>query len=503
MVARDRLRYLWLVLGALLSALAVTGRWDVALAAWVYPVLLLRFVRTARPVAALAAAGLAGCAAAVFFVWESDLGLTPLTLVLAVVLGVVFTVPYLADVLLARRGGPVVALLAFPLARVACEFALISGSPLGGVYGSLGATQHAVLPLLQVVSVTGGYGVSFLICWFATVANHVWERLPAAARPAGGWVRAAVVYAVVLAAALAAGEARLVLRPAHGPTVRVAGITPTRAAEASLGRGLASYADRRSIADAAPARVRPVLNTVDDSLLAGTAQAAAAGARIVVWPENGARVLAADEPALLGAVAGTARHYHAYVEVGVLVYTHQAPYVRDEADLLGPDGRHLWTYQKAHPIPGMEPYRAGDGRVPVARTPYGRLASVICYDADFPDQARVHADILLVPAHDWPSYGTAHAAKNSLRAVENGYALVRPDSDGRSVAVNGEGRILSTVDTTATDRPLVVDVPTSGWATPYTALGDAFAWLSLAGLALLLVIAGVRTRDRRGPTLPR
>src|SRR5262245_50236612 len=109
----DRLRYLWLLLGAALSALAVTGRWDVALAAWAYPVLLLRFARTARPAAALAGTAVAGCGAAVFFVWESDLGLTPLTLGLAVGLGLLFTVPYLADRLLARRGGPVVALLAF------------------------------------------------------------------------------------------------------------------------------------------------------------------------------------------------------------------------------------------------------------------------------------------------------------------------------------------------------------------------------------------------------
>ena len=42
---RDRLSYLWLALGIVLSAF-VLPRWTIPLAAWLYPIFLLRFVRT-------------------------------------------------------------------------------------------------------------------------------------------------------------------------------------------------------------------------------------------------------------------------------------------------------------------------------------------------------------------------------------------------------------------------------------------------------------------------
>src|SRR2546425_1413762 len=42
---RDRLSYLWLALGIVLSAFVLPG-WTIPLAAWLYPIFLLRFVRT-------------------------------------------------------------------------------------------------------------------------------------------------------------------------------------------------------------------------------------------------------------------------------------------------------------------------------------------------------------------------------------------------------------------------------------------------------------------------
>ena len=42
---QDRLSYLWLALGILLLAFS-TPRWTIPLAAWLFPVFLLRFVRT-------------------------------------------------------------------------------------------------------------------------------------------------------------------------------------------------------------------------------------------------------------------------------------------------------------------------------------------------------------------------------------------------------------------------------------------------------------------------
>ena len=173
---------------------------------------------------------------------------------------------------------------------------------------------------------------------------------------------------------------------------------------------------------------------------------------------------------------------------------------RDEALLIDPRGTVLWTYQKAHPIPGSEKFTPGDGRVPVVDTPYGRLANVICYDADFPAMMRTRADIMLVPSHDWREYGRAHTEKAALRAIEDGYALVRQDEDGVSTAYDNEGHVLGTTDYFTTGRPtMVAYVPTHGVTTIYDRIGDTFAWLCAAAVVLLGALAGTRSRGARAP----
>ena len=43
---RDRLTYLWLALAIVLMPFAMGSKWMIPLAAWLYPIFLLRFVRT-------------------------------------------------------------------------------------------------------------------------------------------------------------------------------------------------------------------------------------------------------------------------------------------------------------------------------------------------------------------------------------------------------------------------------------------------------------------------
>jgi apolipoprotein N-acyltransferase len=88
-----------------------------------------------------------------------------------------------------------------------------------------------------------------------------------------------------------------------------------------------------------------------------------------------------------------------------------------------------------------------------------------------------------------------HSRAATLRAIENGFALVRPTETGQSVAVDAKGRVLAAADYWATEAvTMVVDVPTRGVATLYVALGDALAYACAAGLAALIGLAAVRGR---------
>ncbi len=253
--------------------------------------------------------------------------------------------------------------------------------------------------------------------------------------------------------------------------------------------------DAQSVSREDSAGVRAAFEENNAELLSETRQAARAGAEIVVWSEQAAHVLASDEPGFLAEAASVAREEGIYLQVADQVYLPEVPFVRNQTNMIDPTGEVVWTYDKSRPIPGLEGYPPGDGPVPVVETPYGRLATLTCFDADFPALARVDADIMIVPARDWAEIGGVHSQKASLRAIENGYSLVRQAHYGVSGAVDPEGRILAAQDYAATEEPtMIADVPTRGTPTVYGLVGDAFAWLSAAGTILLVSIGLVRRR---------
>ncbi len=144
-----------------------------------------------------------------------------------------------------------------------------------------------------------------------------------------------------------------------------------------------------------------------------------------------------------------------------------------------------------------ERYLPGDGVVPTVDTPYGRLANLICFDADFPGLARQGGrdgvDLMLVPANDWREFGEVHTQKATIRAIENGYSLVRQDTNGLAQAVDYQGRVLASSNYFTTDQQtMVAYVPTKGVRTVYASVGDLFVWLCAAALALLTGAAARR-----------
>jgi predicted amidohydrolase len=61
-------------------------------------------------------------------------------------------------------------------------------------------------------------------------------------------------------------------------------------------------------------------------------------------------------------------------------------YYRNQSILIDNTGRILATYEKTYPVILGEAYVsiAGAGKLPVADTPYGRMATAICNDFHFP-----------------------------------------------------------------------------------------------------------------------
>lgn len=488
--------WLWLASAAVLLLFA-NGADTIALAAWLAPVFLLRFVRRQRSWIGLPIAFLVLAATFAF----QFRGMVPIPgafyYLFLIIVGILGVLPYLLDLLLAHRLGGLVATLVFPTTWVAVEY-LFSLGPYGS-WGSIAYSQYGDPALLQLLSVTGLWGITFLIGWFAAVGNLVWEEGFASKR-----IRLDAFLCVgVIAAIFLLGGARLAFAPPSAPTVRVAALAKMKVAPMP-GNAMFYRMIRNESTSADMAALLRWTTATNNNLLSRAAREMQAGAKIVFWGETNAMVLKQNEAALIARGSALAKKYHAYLGMALGVWDKgQKPPFENKFVLIEPDGRIAWTYYKAHPIPGLREtiQVRGNGKLPVSDTPYGRLSAIICFDADFPQllaqAGALGADIVLDPSSDWRAIDPWHTRMASFRAIEQGFNLVRATSGGLSAAFDYQGRRLAAMDYYRTvDPTMIADVPTKGVRTIYSRLGNWFAWLSMAVL-LALIAKSVGTLLKR------
>jgi apolipoprotein N-acyltransferase len=497
---KKTLSALWLALGV---ALLFAGkRWNWPLATLFSPLFLLHYLRMQPVARGVVACWLAQSLALLIIysgtatgVFGND-GIYAIAMLLASFL---LMLPLLADRLLAPSLPPLVATLIFPFARTTLEYLTSINSPYGE-WASLATDFAGWLPLAQLASLTGIWGITFLAAWFAAIGNWIWLSRRRTAGYAG------IGYGILVLALCVYGMARLHHTPAAMAKVKVAGIVLPDATRRHLPDGAALFQaylhgsiDRNGLA-----ALRQLTGHTQDYLFQQSAVAAQAGARVIFWAETNALVLAGDETPLIRRGQQFARQYGVYLGMAVLVmHPRLAHPDEDKIILITPTGKVAWQYEKAHPLAGEKRSLVpGSSHVPVLDTPYGRLAAMICYDSDFIRFARqagaAGADLVFVPSNDWRAISEMRARITRYRAIENGVTLVRPTSHGISEIVGPDGRLLASRDFYTDPAPvLLADVPVQGRRTLYAQIGDSFAWFCLAGLVALGILAVWRRPARR------
>jgi apolipoprotein N-acyltransferase len=481
--------WLWLAIAAALLLLA-NGANTVPLAAWLAPVFLLRFVRGQSLKVGLPVAYLLLAAEFAF----QFRGMVPIPgvayYIFLVVWGIPLVLPYLIDRLLARELTGITASLVFPTAWAATEYALSRGPY--ATWGSAAYSQYGNLPLLQIVSVTGLWGITFLIGWFAAVCNWLWEEgLDSRRARRGAWLCTGTIATVMLL-----GGARTSLFPPSSQTVRVASISK-RKVEPELSDAVSERMFEGKATSEDIAVIQRWATVMDDDLLLRAEREMQAGAKVVFWGETNAPVLKEGEATFVARGGAMAAKYHVYLGMALGVWNRSGtPPLENKLILIQPNGQVAWEYNKARPVPGPEAALQvrGDGKLRALDTPYGRLSSIICFDGDFPQllaqAGALRADVMLDPSNDWRAIDPWHTQMVSFRAVEQGFNLIRQTSQGLSAAFDYQGRRLAAMDHyQTTDYAMVSQVPTRGVRTIYSRLGDWFAWVCLAGLAWLTVVS--------------
>jgi apolipoprotein N-acyltransferase len=512
-----------LLLAAIVSAVLSSSRWDIAFFAWVQPVCLLVFFRVVTGWKK----GVWAFPALLLGHFLSDYKVAPFPVPVLLLFGVYQSLEQLAvywlDAWVIKRSDRFISTLFFPAFAVAIEFLHTVFS--GGIWWSIANSQYRLSWLTQVASVTGIWGISFLLYWTASVVVWMFGR-----RTRGRWKAGLGIYGGVLAVVLVAGWIRCsgdAAGSAGGDrTVKVAGVTVPlvglyetfysdysgqrivinpRASVTDPVMRLVGQAEASYIESADTVRFRNVvaaIRTVNDSLFSLSQQAADRGAKIICWSEGNGIAWKAGEKAFMERGQRFAAKNKIYLLMTICVVnpgniTPGKKFLENEAILAGPEGNILTRFHKNNPVPMVEACQPGDGVIPVVETAFGRVAVSICYDADFPEQMRQlgekHADLLLLPSGDWYAISPFHTHMAVYRGIENGCSIFREVSNGLSIATDYRGRAIGSRDYFRDGASFwVADLPVGHIQTMYGRIGDILAYgcllFTLGTMVFLLIV---------------
>jgi apolipoprotein N-acyltransferase len=330
---------------------------------------------------------------------------------------------------------------------------LLGGFP----WNLLGESQYKIVPLIQISSVTGIYGVSFLAVWFSV---SLVSALVLLARP--GTSRTLLFAEIILpmltaALTFAAGYEKILQPRPIARELKVAFVQPSIPQSTIWDESGGDYRFRQ--------------------LIKLSQQALTNKPDLLVWPESAVPRMLQWDKDTFDAITGLTRSDHVWMIVGSDDFvpnpgakTYKDGEYYNSGFLISPEGKVVANYKKRKlvifgeyvplvkylpflkyltPV-GESGFSAGDSAGYFKMDNLNLAASVlICYEDVFPQlsrkDSRLEPDFLVNLTNDgWFGEGAEqwqHAAAGVFRAVESGMALLRSCNNGLTCWIDAEGRM--------------------------------------------------------------
>jgi len=395
---------------------------------------------------------------------------------------------------------------------------------LGGFpWDLLGDSQYQLVPLIQVASVTGVYGVSFLMVWCSLSllsAGITVIRRPA---PRSLWVAEIWLPTMVVALGFSFGFRQIRQSPPPGRTLKVTLVQP------SIPQTL--IWDSKKNAE----RFGDMLRLCEQALTNRT--------DLLIWPESAIPELLRYDEATALAVLGLARRHRVWMIVGADDFEAHPKATRPgEGDfyncsfLISPAGKLVQPWYRKRSLvifgeyipctrwlpfvkwftPIQGGFTPGSQAVQFELNDLGARASpLICFEDVFPQLGRgavaAGTDFLVNLTNDgWFGQSAAqwqHATTALFRAVENGVPLIRCTNNGLTCWIDAQGRLRQIFrDPTGSVygpgfSTLEIPLPAAGQEhrpTFYNRHGDWFGW-ACSGVGGLVLAWAIYVSRRRKP----
>jgi apolipoprotein N-acyltransferase len=451
---------------------------------------------------------------------------------------VLFMVPFVAVIKLSGKWGFLMA----PALWTTFDYLRSSGI-LGYPWALAGTSQYSFYPLIQIASITGVWGIGFLIilvnagiAWsLAALSGHMnWPAVSRALRrrlPAFGNARNERAARRIASSVIPVATAMLVLIVSI-----VAGSVILRKTE----RRIAAAPDTATILlvqqNTDPRRHEYQANI--DKLIELTDRAISEYGftpDLIAWPEGGFKLdirywtHEQRESSYWGRVVREFKEYQQSLDTWIATGTQDHEFVVgpdgeqekrnfNSSVLLDPDGNISAFYHKMRLVPFSEhfpldkekyealyemfqEYDISNWTVGAKRFIYDhpkmRIATPICFEDVFPDHVRQFVvndvDVILNMSNDYwsltPVEGVQHAIFALFRAVENRRPLLRSTASGYTVHISATGRIQPGAPEPYTAGYTLANVPLiDADITFYTRWGDWFPKLSALLCALVVIV---------------
>ena len=474
--------YCWLILGLVLTTFSY-GIFNTGICAWIFAIPLIRFInnRTKWSSIILMLIGMVIVANITFFGLVDD-DFNIMNQVFCAFNGIRMWFPFLVYFLCRKFGAKrIIAYCAFPAAVAVSEFFI--DNPFISVMTSLSVSQFWNLGLMQIASVTGVVGVSFVVTLFASVANYIWEE--GISRKT---VKISVCYGVLVVIITAAGMTSIGKITATNQTVKVA---------AGLENFNLLLEDKSILARYDDSDEEKVFQANVDIIKERAVQTAQNGATLLIFPEDAFVCPEHLSGKFLEEAERIARDNKINILLPLLRMPEQGKH-KNTLNFINSKGELLNTYLKNHLVPVVEEPETerGDGNTPVVEVDGVKYTYLIC--ADYTSNKYAYngreADIFLNPSYDWQAFQYFTSYGIQARAIECGFSVLRNPVNGNIILYDVFGRPLHMQNVMGVHTGMIyLDIPKQGRATIYGATGNWFPWIC-AMYSVFAILSGFVTR---------
>lgn len=465
-------KYKFLLLGALLMYF-YNGRHTILAASYIGPTFLMIFYRKENTIKSL-------LLSYVFFAISSFYSFNGVTgyegilnYIILIGFSFVMFIPFIIDFFLNKKFSNLLNTLILPLAGVTIEYLFSLINPFG-TWGSIAYSQYGNAPLNQLSSITGIFGISFVVFWTYSFINYIIENN----YNIKIIKNTCCIYLTITLFIYFWGGMRISFSKINStPTVKISSISVPHYHLWTDIHNAVKNKDTDAIT------LRNKFKDVHNKLFELTKHEAQNGSKIILWHESNGLVLDSDYDELIQEGQNLARENNIYLLITPTPINLAENSDKNQAILIDDKGNICYEYSKHHIVPGDIDI-PGMGSIEYADTPYGRIGSAVCFDGDFPSYIRQagekEIDILLLPSSDWPAIDPIHSQMASFRGIENGCSIVRQVQKGFSLSSDYLGQTISSMDYFNTEnRTMISYVPIKGSDTIYSHIGDTFSWICI------------------------